>query len=693
MKTTVAITPQIIQFLERIPNAFFILDQNLNFVYIHRYAQKFISKKIHALIGKNIITEIPDFKNTEFYEKYREALQQKRSIAFASYYAPHKRWYGVQAFPFQQGLLVNLSDITGRKQTEETLKIRLQQQAAVAELGHKALQGIGLEELMHESVAYLAQVLDVEYTKVLELMPDRKRLILRAGIGWRKDILVNKTTVDAGKLSQAGYTLICRRPVIVKDLPNEKRFTGPSLLINHDIKSGMSTVIYGKGKPFGVLGVHTKRHRNFSHDDLNFLQAIAAILSFAIIRKQTEEEVHFIVEASTILSSSLNYETTLTNLSNLIVPYLADFCVIDLIEEDGSYNRVVINHKDPKLREYFQQLDKFPPHPKTAHPLLEVTKKGESRMIPRIPQNFLRNITANNEHYRILQKLKPTSFLAVPLKVWDRTMGAITLVAVEHSRTYNKKDLVLAEDLARRAAVAVDNARLYQSAQKAIEMRDEFLSIASHELRTPLTSIKAFIQILCRQFENKKQSSTYRYLEKTQQHIDRLTGLINDLLDVTRIQAGKLMLHKTEFDIDNLMTEVIEDNQAITTTHTILKKNTIHQKISADRNRLHQVLENLLMNAIKYSPQSNKVIVKTEVKRRNVIVSIQDFGLGIPKHQLSRVFERFFRGQGQTSDQFLSGVGLGLYISSEIIKRHKGQIGVESKVGKGSTFYFSLPLI
>jgi signal transduction histidine kinase len=230
--------------------------------------------------------------------------------------------------------------------------------------------------------------------------------------------------------------------------------------------------------------------------------------------------------------------------------------------------------------------------------------------------------------------------------------------------------------------------------------RDEFVSIASHELKTPVTAIKAFAQILEKRLRQTKDTKNTYFVENINKQTDKLTLLINDLLDVSKIQAGKLAYNRKEFDFDSVLKKIIVDFQYTTETHEIINEGQTRKKVIGDADRIAQVLINLLSNAIKYSPESDKVIVRSTANNGMITVSIQDFGIGIPKEKQSRIFDRFYRVS--ESDNGKTGFGLGLYISSEIIRRHNGRIWVESPShaptkGKGqatggSTFYFSLPV-
>jgi signal transduction histidine kinase len=227
--------------------------------------------------------------------------------------------------------------------------------------------------------------------------------------------------------------------------------------------------------------------------------------------------------------------------------------------------------------------------------------------------------------------------------------------------------------------------------RKKLELiKDEFISLTSHELKTPITTIKAFNQLLDRYFRKLKDGKAIDYLGKMDKQVDRLMKLVEELLDTSRIQSGKFQLNKETFKIDELVKETVEDMRAIADHHRIIMEGKIGESITGDRYRLSQVLINLLTNAIKYSPQADKVIVKLAKANRSVRVAVQDFGIGIPRNEREKIFERFYRIQNEKT-MTSSGLGLGLYISAEIVRRHRGEIRVKSN-GRGSTFTFSLPL-
>jgi two-component system sensor histidine kinase/response regulator len=249
--------------------------------------------------------------------------------------------------------------------------------------------------------------------------------------------------------------------------------------------------------------------------------------------------------------------------------------------------------------------------------------------------------------------------------------------------------------------------RIYEQSRKLIEIqkellneiefrkqaerkKDEFISIASHELKTPLTSVKGYMQLLERNLERGDIATVKRHLDKAQIQMEKLNDLIADLLDISKIESGKLKFNKKFFDINVLLDSVIEIIHQSNPDFKILKKGTVEKEIYADEARIEQVVINFLTNAIKYSPGTNEVHINLEGLGENIYLGVRDFGIGIDKEMQKHVFDKFYRVE-ETAIRF-QGLGIGLYISAEIIRRHSGEIGVKSQSGQGSEFYFKLPV-
>lgn len=239
--------------------------------------------------------------------------------------------------------------------------------------------------------------------------------------------------------------------------------------------------------------------------------------------------------------------------------------------------------------------------------------------------------------------------------------------------------------------LTLEKDKVQQETLELMHRKDDFLSIASHELKTPVTSLKAYTQLLQMNAKTNLENQKDAMLSKMDMQIDKLTMLITDLLDTSKMQNGKLIYNKHFFQLDDLVKEVVEEIQATSATHTIVIEKNNSLRLCADRERIGQVLSNLLSNAVKYSSNSKKIIVNLDDKNGMAICSVQDFGNGIIKEQQDKIFERFYRVTGKNMHTF-PGLGLGLYIAKEIVERHDGKIWFESEEGKGSIFYFSLPV-
>jgi signal transduction histidine kinase len=281
----------------------------------------------------------------------------------------------------------------------------------------------------------------------------------------------------------------------------------------------------------------------------------------------------------------------------------------------------------------------------------------------------------------------------LPLAARGQLMGVLALVLAESGRRYGPDDLALGEELAARAAVALDNARLHEEAQAALRARDTFLSIASHELRTPVTSIKGFVQALLRQQQHGEIDARQlaRALPVIHRSTNRLTVLIEDLLDVSRIRLGRLMLHRRPVDLAELARLVLERYRPQAATHELTLGIASTPPVLADIDRLDQVLSNLLDNALKYSPHGGPIVVTVASDGPGVRLSVRDAGIGLPAGTTELIFEPFGRADNAT-DRQIAGLGLGLYICRSIVDQHGGRVWAESPgEGQGTTLHVWLP--
>ncbi|MEO6508446.1 MAG: GAF domain-containing sensor histidine kinase [Patescibacteria group bacterium] len=318
--------------------------------------------------------------------------------------------------------------------------------------------------------------------------------------------------------------------------------------------------------------------------------------------------------------------------------------------------------------------------------------------------SFCQHIVSHREPLILEDARKSALFKDFPsvLNMGVRAYAGIPLITVEGQalgtccvvdfkpRKWKKDEIEILKELAKSVMTEINLKQIAYKLKKENEYKDEFINIASHELKTPLTSLKLYTQRLQRKFIKNEQLENVEDIDKVVKQLARLDILVTDLLDLTRIQGDKLSLNKTKFDLNLLVEEIIESLQQ-TTHHKILYQSTLKKYIRADRERIGQVITNLVSNAVKYSPKADKVVIKLVENNNNAQINIQDFGIGILPKNITKLFERFYRVTGSKESKY-SGLGLGLYISSEIINSHHGRIWVDSVYGQGSTFNITLPL-
>ena len=294
----------------------------------------------------------------------------------------------------------------------------------------------------------------------------------------------------------------------------------------------------------------------------------------------------------------------------------------------------------------------------------------------------------NLPHHGIPEGHLPVvSYLAVPVISSSGVVLGGLFFGHPEPGVFTLEHEAIVDNIASQAAVALDNSKYFEEVKALSAKKDEFIALASHELKTPLTTIKGYLQIL----EKSEQNDRDRlFIGKISNQVDKLNTLISDLFDVSKIEAGKLQLFMESFDLQELVTEIIETFQYTDKSHRIiLQSDGKPLPLEADKARIEQVMLNLLTNAIKYSPKANEVLVTIESTESTVTVRVKDEGIGLSTEHQKKIFSRFYRAEGTAN---IAGLGLGLYLTKEIIDRHHGQIAVKSEPGKGSTFFFTLPL-
>ncbi|NMO23573.1 sensor histidine kinase, partial [Pyxidicoccus fallax] len=415
-------------------------------------------------------------------------------------------------------------------------------------------------------------------------------------------------------------------------------------------------------------------------------------------RKRAEGVQRFLAEASAVLARSLDERETLEQATRIVVPELADWCVVDL-NTPGGLERVAVFHPDPAMASHVDAIRRHRPRAGSTSPVLEVFRTGEARLIERFEEEDYVATTESDAHLAAVRALAPRHLLVVPLVAREKVLGTLTLLSGTGREPYTQEDLRLAQDLAGRCALALENARLLTRLQRALRTRDDFLSSVAHDLRNPLTVIKMRASLLSSEVAKQRELAPERLASAASRILtatDEMGSMLESLVDVVRGEMNQPPNpRRTAVDMAALAREVAEDPQQGSRRHEV-RVHTPDVPVIAlvDPVRVRRIVRNLLTNAVKYSPEGSSIDVSVE--RREVagngwaVVGVKDQGMGIPASDLPHLFERFFRGKNVAGR--IPGTGLGLFGSRVLAEQHGGRIEVTSVEGQGSTFVLWLPL-
>jgi PAS domain S-box-containing protein len=478
------------------------------------------------------------------------------------------------------------------------------------------------------------------------------------------------------------------------------------------VRSFLAVPLVWRSQAFGLLEVDSIEPHAFNESDMALLGKVAAALSgpVELARRYTAEvravqraeaaqlRLALLAEVSNILAGSLDYETTLQSVARLVVPHMADLCIVDLAL-DGQVRKVAVAHADPSKEELLHTLQRnYAPAIESNHPAAVVMREGKPAVVADVPDSHLEEIAIDDEHLRLMHELGYRSYMVVPLQWHEHTLGTISFISGGSGRRYTEEDLSLAEEVAHRAGQAVENARLFSDEQEAVRAREELLSIVSHDMKNPLGNIKVLAQLMKRRIARGEAIEPERLtgdLSRIEGQVTKMNLLINELLDFARLQMGQALdLDRRSADLVALARQVAaEADQAHDPPRVRVEPSAPALVGVWDPDRIERAISNLVSNALKYSPRDSEVTV--EVGREEdsgpwAVVAVRDQGVGIPADDLPHIFE-WFRRAGNVTGR-IRGTGVGLAGARQIVEQHGGTITVESEEGLGSTFTVRLPL-
>jgi PAS domain S-box-containing protein len=482
---------------------------------------------------------------------------------------------------------------------------------------------------------------------------------------------------------------------------DHKGSLGPDLVprLEKVIRTGRpETDVAVSGTPPGAQGV--ERHWLSSHFPITGpggVRGVGVIAVEVTERIRAERRLQFLAQIGSVLAASLDYGETMQQVCEIAVKEMADWCFVDLLEgESGGVRRVAVAHADPSQAQLAARFRRyFPGKESSPFGVSVVLRERRGNLVAKADEATIASVSRDPEHLELLHAIRIRSFISAPLVARGRLLGALSLILSEGStRSYGEEELRLVEEVARRTAVAVDNARLYAEAQEANAAREQFMNIVSHELRNPLSTIQTGIHLL----RKSVPAEAVRRLEVIQRAADLQARLVEDLLDVARAARGKLQLVMAPVQLDRIVATALEGARADAQAAELELDAQIEPGlwVRGDADRLQQVVLNLLTNAVKFTPAGRRIHVrlyeKSGLPQRKAWLEVEDEGVGIPKESLAKIFGLF--EQLGAAPQRKRGLGIGLAMVKSITEKHGGRVGAESEgQGKGSRFTVELPLI
>jgi PAS domain S-box-containing protein len=618
--------------------------------------------------------------------------QAERKLIYSFVHPDHRRrWMQLDVVPLfgpdgeVTRVVSSFIDITEQKQTEEALRRRDAILQAVAFAAEQLLSTREWEPSIDEVLRQLGAATGVSRVYIVpsgaepsDLGDATHHQWTAPGVPPREDIPASGAYLETVGLGR--WERILRDGGIVQGWLGSFPVHEQAMLSAQGVCSLVLVPIFVGSSWWGFIGFDDCiEERSWQANLVEALKTAAGTLGAAIYRRRTEAErlqlvreqsarveaeaaqrrLGVLADASQILAASLDYEPSLQGVADLLVPEVADGCFIDMLEPDGSLRRVA-SAGSPEAVE--------------AAAGLEIADVAED-----LGSEFgLRHLT-------------------VPLVTRAGVAGAFTLVALPARAPFQSTDLNLAEHLARRCALAVDNSRLYREARAAVSLRDEFLSIAAHELKTPMTSLRGYAQLLAREvgrgqvFEPERAR---RAAQTIQVQSDKLARLVSQLLDVSRLQSGRLAIERTPTDVSDFLREIVENARTQLKEHALVASLPSELWASIDPLRIEQVVTNLIDNAIKYSPEGGQidVVLECDSSGNALRIVVRDHGVGVPPAHRAHIFDRFYQAHAGGPLTSMAGMGLGLYISRQIVELHDGTIEAEFPEDGGTRFVVTLPL-
>ncbi|HEX6558261.1 MAG TPA: ATP-binding protein [Longimicrobiales bacterium] len=639
--------------VESISDPFFALDREWRFTFLNRKAAELLRVDARDVVGRRF-QEVPHALHLPQLEsEMARSFREKLTVELTEGDATQRTWLDIHIYPSSDGLSVYLQDVTDRERAEEARRVSEAKFAGIISIASDAIISIDADQVVQNFNRGAEEIFGYSAHEVL---------------GKQLDVLLPMRFHHShkGHVRSFGDSGVTAR------------------------RMGERREISGRRKN----GEEFPAEASISQMQVSGERIYTVVLRDVTERKRHEKTQKFLAEAGTALTASLDLNRTLDTLALLIVPELADWCVIFSREPDGGLVRVAMAHRDAELQKKLREAGLNLPARRDQHPVHTVLDTGQPLLIPRITEPQLLTMSENLSHEAMVRQIGAQSAMLVPMSARGETTGAIAFFTSDSARTYDHEDLALAQEVGRRAGLAIDNARLYRAARAAIQARDDVLAVVSHDLGNPLSAIRIGTTLLLSSVPpEEKQAGAWKHIVGIRNSAEQMERLIKDLLEVKRIEAGQLSVERSRVAVPPLIAEAIELLTPIAEGKNIKlvpRLNGSVPAIYADRERMLQTFSNLVGNAVKFTPEGGEVHITAQVNGDDVVMSVRDTGIGISREDAAHVFDRYW--QAQTRKKGKVGIGLGLVIAKGIVEAHGGRIWVESELGQGSRFDFTVPI-
>ncbi|MDZ8108558.1 MAG: PAS domain S-box protein [Nostoc sp. DedQUE12a] len=650
-----------IDILESITDAFVCVDRHWRITYVNQEAARFTNLQPEEIIGKTQQEMQPSAIATVIEQTYHRIVAESGAIHFEVFDETCRMWLEIHAYPCKIGFSIYFRDITGRKLDKAK---RRQAESALRESESR------FRLILESAKDYAIFTLDLD-GQITSWNSGAERLLGYKEaeiIGHSGRIIFTPEDNETGQAEQELQTAL-----------NQGRAEDERWHVRKD------------GSRFFASGLMTQLH-----NDAGNLRGLVKILRDITETHQAQEREDFLADATKVLAGSIDYKTTLFNIARLAVPFLADFCFFDILNSNYQIERVGWHHRNPPKPNWFEQLQRYVPSPNyESHPFTNVLVTGKANFVPHLTEACLETTATSADCLEFVQQFQVRSLIAVPLIAHGRQLGALTVcLTADSHRHYTPVDLAVTEELGHRAALALSNAQLYQQAQEANRIKDEFLAVLSHELRSPLNPILGWLQMIKR--GNLSTAQTAQAWATIERNARLQAKLVDDLLDVSGILQGKLSLNVGQVNLAATIQAAIETVHLAAQAKSIEINPRLDSEIVCvlgDATRLQQATWNLVSNAVKFTPQGGRVEVRLDQINGYAQIAVSDTGIGIHPNFLPYVFDYFRQADGATTRKF-GGLGLGLAIVRQIVEAHGGTVSAESLgQGQGAIFTLRLPLM